>query len=393
MKIAVQKNHLVGQILYRRLVPSIKTASLAPSKYGSSLAISQRSGNVWLINSTAGFVLSSEMVCVGETVLYDTISLTAYDHGTPELSESIDFYIYVTDQNNHAPVIAAPAEVTVEEMSPAGTVVATIDVSDADPCNPNNLFALTAVGEFAEYFRVWNGKLLISDTGLDYEHVGPNVTVTLKALDRGVTPLETTHSIRVVITDKNDEDPAIVVENLTNAFAEDIAMDEMVAYVTVTDPDSTAMLNIDLNCECKKGLQTRLCSPFRLLPNSVTNRNINDFIFVNHVIDFEEESDILCVLQVADQNGGTEQVVSVELAFQISNVNDNIPIFTSPTYRYSVAENVLVGQLIGTVTAVDADVGDEVLYSISDNDYLQVDIISGEVKIKQTFDYERGFHI
>jgi len=41
MKIAVQKNHLVGQIFYRNLVPSKKTASMLISgKSGSKRSIS-----------------------------------------------------------------------------------------------------------------------------------------------------------------------------------------------------------------------------------------------------------------------------------------------------------------------------------------------------------------
>ena len=45
------------------------------------------------------------------------------------------------------------------------------------------------------------------------------------------------------------------------------------------------------------------------------------------------------------------------LYVQLTNVNDETPIFTQNIYSFTVDENVAIGTQVDTVTAIDADVG------------------------------------
>ena len=56
-------------------------------------------------------------------------------------------------------------------------------------------------------------------------------------------------------------------------------------------------------------------------------------------------------------------------------------------YEFNVLENAVIGQLIGTLNAYDLDF-DEILFSISDNQHIQIDSSTGQLTIKSLFDYE-----
>ena len=368
--------------------------TLIPTKYNSVLKIIEKSSNNWVVNSTAGFDLDSYSSCSGELVLYDTILLIASDGGNPVLSTEFDFEIYVTDRNNHTPKIINPNTALLMEMSPVGTFVANVDVTDGDPCNPNNIASLSVVGEYADYFRVLKGELIVANSAIDYERLGANITITLKAADRGVPTLESHATMIILIDDINDEPPTIVNWNLTNSVVENISLGEVVAYFTIADPDLNAILSYDLKCECRKFFTKKDCNKLSIEPVG-ESQSWSLSVVVADVINFEEESEFTCVVQITDEKAELEfgdQTVQKAFVIQVIDVNDNVPIFSNESFLFHVPENVLPGQFIGTVYAVDADFQDQIIYSISVNDHISIEPDSGELKIKQTFDYERGFH-
>ena len=56
-----------------------------------------------------------------------------------------------------------------------------------------------------------------------------------------------------------------------------------------------------------------------------------------------------------------------------------------------MAENVPIGQIIGTIFANDLDVADEIVFEIDGNPHVEIDRNNGNVIIKKTFDFEEGF--
>lgn len=81
------------------------------------------------------------------------------------------------------------------------------------------------------------------------------------------------------------------------------------------------------------------------------------------------------------------------LCFQVTDTNDNPPVFTEPTYSFDVSENSSRGSRVGRVEAHDEDQGVNgmVTYTvISDwaNDVFSLNPQSGVFTLTARLDYE-----
>ena len=68
------------------------------------------------------------------------------------------------------------------------------------------------------------------------------------------------------------------------------------------------------------------------------------------------------------------------MVINILNLNDNSPIFSSPSFQFEVMENVPIGTFIGQITASDDDddLFGEVEYSLSE-ELFTIDKQTGEI--------------
>ncbi len=82
------------------------------------------------------------------------------------------------------------------------------------------------------------------------------------------------------------------------------------------------------------------------------------------------------------------------IKIEILDSNDNIPLFTQPTYLASVSENMSPGTYVTKVTAEDKDISapnNVVIYTINDQDYssrFQIDSHTGNITTRQVLDRE-----
>lgn len=73
-------------------------------------------------------------------------------------------------------------------------------------------------------------------------------------------------------------------------------------------------------------------------------------------IDYESTKQIYVNAFVTDT--GVPQLTSTaEIIVDIINTNDNDPVFTSPEYRFTIAENSPKGAYVGNIDAKDMDDG------------------------------------
>ncbi|KAK9403733.1 protocadherin alpha-8-like [Crotalus adamanteus] len=147
--------------------------------------------------------------------------------------------------------------------------------------------------------------------------------------------------------------------------------------------------------------------------DSGTNGQINCFLFppgvpfklestfknyysltVGAVLDREEVAEYRMVVTVEDQ-GVPPLSSSISLLVPISDINDNAPAFTQPSYTVFVKENNPPGSHIFTVSASDPDVAENALttYWIEEklwplSSYISVHSESGKVYALQSLDYE-----
>ncbi|XP_065131399.1 protocadherin beta-15-like [Paramisgurnus dabryanus] len=132
------------------------------------------------------------------------------------------------------------------------------------------------------------------------------------------------------------------------------------------------------------------------LLNVLTRDNERKYgeLVLNKELDREQQKEVNLILTAVD--GGTPpRSGTVAIHVTVLDANDNAPVFSQAVYKVSLPENSAVDTLVVTVTATDADEGQngEVTYAFShlsekNRQLFFLDVRSGEIKLAGLLDYE-----
>ncbi|XP_039976634.1 protocadherin beta-16-like isoform X11 [Xiphias gladius] len=321
-----------------------------------------------------------------------SLVLTAVDGGEPQMSGTMLIVITVLDANDNAPVFTQSTyKATVTENSPKGTVVATVTASDADQgSNGKITYSITnTLDNVRKVFEVnkENGEvLLIGDT--DFEK-SRHFQINLLASDDG--GLTDSCKLIVDVQDVNDNRPEINIMSKSNVISEDAKLNTVVTMINIEDEDTGE--NGKVQCFISGNV------PFFLKASS------NNFysLVTDSELDRERASEYNITVTCSDE-GVPSLSSSVTLTLQISDVNDNAPVFERSSYEAYIVENNTPGLSVFTVKARDADWNQNarVSYILEDSSvngvpvssYVSVSADSGVIHAVRSFDYEqiKDFH-
>uniref|UniRef100_A0A3B4Z9N4 Cadherin domain-containing protein n=1 Tax=Seriola lalandi dorsalis TaxID=1841481 RepID=A0A3B4Z9N4_SERLL len=321
-----------------------------------------------------------------------SLVLTAVDGGGPQMSGTMQILITVLDANDNAPVFTQPIyKATVAENSPKGTVVTTVSASDADHgSNGRITYSIrNTLDDVRHLFAVneHTGEVRLIGN-IDYEK-SQNYQINLRASDEG--GLTDTCKVIVDIIDVNDNNPLIDVMSKTNVISEDIKSHTVVTIINIQDIDDGE--NGKVKCTINENI------PFLL---KSTESNFYSLV-TDSELDRERASDYNITVTCSDE-GVPSLSSSVTLTLQISDVNDNAPVFERSSYEAYILENNTPGLSIFTVKARDADWNQNarVSYILEDSSvngvpvssYVSVSADSGVIHAVRSFDYEqiKDFH-
>nr|XP_054590088.1 protocadherin beta-16-like [Nothobranchius furzeri] len=321
--------------------------------------------------------------------------LTAVDGGEPQMSGTMQIVITVLDVNDNAPVFTQKTyKATVTENSPKGTVVATVTASDADEgSNSKITYSITnTVHDVRKVFIINdnNGEITL-DGNIDFEK-SQGFQINLLASDEG--GLTDSCKLIVDVQDMNDNSPEIKIMSKSTVISEDVKLNTVVTIISVDDEDSGN--NGKVNCFINENM------PFILTSSS------NNFysLVTESELDRERASEYNITVSCSDE-GVPSLSSSVTLTLQISDVNDNAPVFERSSYEAYIVENNTPGLSIFTVKATDADWNQNarVSYILEDSSvngvpvssYVSVSADSGVIHAVRSFDYEQikdfRFHV
>ncbi|XP_057269702.1 protocadherin gamma-B2-like [Pezoporus wallicus] len=310
--------------------------------------------------------------------------LTAVDGGDPPRSGTAQLCINVTDANDNAPVFAQERyRVSVREDALPGSAVLTVSASDADA--GSNARITYGFGEVSakvlQKFLVdpESGKITLQEA-LDFEDTS-GYTLLVEARDGG--GLLAHCNVEVEVLDMNDNEPEITVLSVSSPVPEDSPAGTVVALLNVKDPDSGE--NGQVWCELLGD------APLSLMASSGESYKV----VTTSALDREQESEHR-VTVVARDRGSPALSSSTVLVLEVSDVNDNAPVFEEAAYSAYVAENNAAGALVLHVSARDADAGSNgrVRYSLEGGSagaapYVSVEAQSGAMYAQRSFDYEQ----
>ncbi|XP_072533494.1 cadherin-23 [Salminus brasiliensis] len=286
-----------------------------------------------------------------------TLVITATDQcSIPQLrlTSSATVLVNVIDVNDVTPqfprAFEGPFEITEGQPGPR---VSTVKASDEDSgLNGKVEYSITAGDPNNEFIvSPVEGELRVRrDVELDRETTAYyNITITAK--DLGTPPRSSTVMVGIQVLDINDNDPVLLNLPMNTSVSEGAPIQTSIARVQARDADSgrNALLTYNITAGNPDG--------------AFYINETSGVVQVNRPLDRERVAEYTLTITVKDnpENPRIARRDSDVLVVTILDVNDNRPIFTSPSYRGEISENSPTGTTVsilnGPVLAVDRDVG------------------------------------
>ncbi|XP_029142559.1 protocadherin beta-16-like, partial [Protobothrops mucrosquamatus] len=320
------------------------------------------------------------------------LTLMAIDGGIPQKTGTMQININVLDINDNFPKFSkSEYKVKIKENILKGTLVTKVDAMDLDlGSNAQILYSFYQVPE-----RINNLFLLNEKNGeitvcgqFDYEKE-KTYSINIKATDGG--GLSEHCKVLIEVEDVNDNPPEVSIISLTSFLKEDSLPDTMVALFSVRDQDSGD--NSKMVCSVEMNL------PFVL---KGTTNNFYQLV-LQSPLDRETVTEYNITITAIDC--GSPRLTSTRLInVQISDVNDNPPLFEKPSFDMQIWENNIPGLYIGSIHAVDLDtkLNAKVTYSVLPGkgdgllpSFISINSETGNLYALRSLDYEqiRGFRV
>ncbi|XP_029959985.1 protocadherin gamma-A2-like isoform X2 [Salarias fasciatus] len=314
-----------------------------------------------------------------------SLILTALDGGSPQLSGTMQITVTVLDANDNAPVCSnSEYKASVVENAPIGTVITTVKATDVDKGNNGKVTYMIPKSTAASFFEIDADSGVLSLAGnVDYEK-RRLYEIDVQVSDQG--GLSDACKVIIDVTDTNDNAPIINVMSRSSTLSENMKPGTVVTMLNIQDSDSND--NGKVKCVLNEDI------PFAI--KSSTNNFFT--VMTESGMDRERSSEYNITVTCSDE-GVPSLSSSVTFTLQISDVNDNAPVFERSSYEAYIVENNTPGLSIFTVKATDADwnqnarvsyiLEDSSINGVPVSSYVSVSADSGAIHAVRSFDFEQ----
>ncbi|NWT14472.1 PCDGE protein, partial [Vireo altiloquus] len=314
--------------------------------------------------------------------------LMAVDGGDPARSGTVQVRINVTDANDNPPVFSKRIyEARVAENLPVGSLVLRMVATDADSGSNGRVsyFFGDVPDDVPLIFAIDSESGEIRTAGpLDFEE-NSQYSFGLEARDGGGL---TDHcEVQIDITDENDNAPEISILSLSSPVPEDAPTGTVVALLKVRDRDSgeNGQVSCELSGEAPLSIVVSSGGSYKVVTASALDR------------EQASEHRVTVLALMAVDGGDPARSGTVQVRINVTDANDNPPVFSKRIYEARVAENLPVGSLVLRMVATDADAGSNgrVSYFFGDvpDDVpliFAIDSESGEIRTAGPLDFEEN---
>ncbi|XP_078506889.1 protocadherin gamma-A6-like [Lissotriton helveticus] len=315
-----------------------------------------------------------------------SLILTATDGGDPVRSGTMRIQINVQDVNDNAPVFNQTAyKISVPENTAKGTVVGSVTAFDIDR------------GTNAEitYFFSKIEQNIVRKFGLDSKTGEISLIENLDFEESELYEFEVRGSdgilssrckVLIQVINVNDNSPEILMSSVLNQVPENSPLGTVIALLEVYDRDSGEHGKV--TCFLPPHL------PFQL------NKSIGSYysLVTSGVLDREFVPEYNITITATDS--GTPPLSETKtINLQITDENDNPPVFNQLSYITFITENTPKGTSIfrARATDVDWDKNGKISYSIIDghiggtplSSYISINSESGVIYALLSFDFEQ----
>lgn len=255
-----------------------------------------------------------------------TIEVKAQDGGSPPLWSTAVVEVQVLNIHDVPPEFTKDVyHCNVSESARKGTRIITVRAVSRESSRDVITYKILK-GPDSRLFRINSKSGIIRVIGkLDYEKT-KSYTLTVMASDTGPSVLTSTTSVKIDITDANDNRPVFSEKNYAAKVEENSIVGTFALQVFATDLDTGS--NGDIRYSIDRG-------------NSEGRFKINQdtgVISVAGLIDREETSVYQLVIRAFDQ-GSSPLMAETVARITVTDVNDNPPSLTRNNLTVSLQEN------------------------------------------------------
>ena len=278
------------------------------------------------------------------------LTLRATDSGglTVDLEVTID----VTDVNE-APSALALSATSIAEDATVGSVVGTLTGSDPDSADTLSFSLVTSGQPF-----VVSGDELLVAAGLDHETHG-SYLLTLRATDAAGLTFD--RAFTIAVADVNEAPSDLLLS--ASAVTENAPVGALVGTFSAVDEDLGDV------------------HTFELLTTNVPFTVAGDELLVSGPLDHESAASYTLWVRVTDAGG---LVHDASFTVDVGDFND--PPSGVRITGTSVPENAPLGAVIGTLSAVDADLGDSHTFAVLGDSAFSVS--GADLQVAAALDFE-----
>ncbi|KAF3837875.1 hypothetical protein F7725_009643 [Dissostichus mawsoni] len=392
--VSLSENAPVGMLVIQLNATDMDEGLNGEIVYSFSNHISNRVKDLFSIDPRTGRIEVRGEVDFEESSLYQ-IFVQAKDLGPNAVAAHCKVLVKVTDLNDNAPEITfSTVTESVSEKAAPGTVIALLSVTDRD-AEENGQIHVEIIGDvpfklktsFRNYFTI------VTDGPLNREQAD-SYSITVVARDKGTPSLATSKSIRVQVSDENDNAPTFTQPIYDVYVTENNVPGAYIHAVTALDPDIglNALISYSiLECDIQ-GMSVK------------TYVSINEetgYLYALRSFDYEQLKDFTFMVQAKDA-GTPELSTNSTVKVIIVDQNDNAPVVLAPLGKNGTAKEPLPrtaepGYLVTRIVAMDADDGENARLSYSiqrgnENGMFRMDWRTGELRTARRVSAKRDPH-
>ncbi|XP_059411097.1 protocadherin gamma-A4-like [Carassius carassius] len=333
--------------------------------------------DTFVINSQGVISLMSDATLDTETRRSYNIEVIAVDQPDDGLISTARVIITVLDINdNHPQFLPLPERIEIQEgvyMPSSPGEVCMISATDSDS-GENGRVAITVYSHIELFSFRADGTLLAMDE-LDRETQSV-YDVLIVAMDSAIPQLNNITTVRVSITDVNDNAPVFSSDSYSRSLlVKDARVGEVLLTVSATDKDAGPNAVISYSFSEDSSMV-------------VLDAETGDIILTSDLSEVTEDIQ-LTLTAVATDHGAPAQSeeAAVLIYFQISSVNESMA-FQRTSYNFIINENEPESSTVGRVKALTGSPLVTVSYNMkSHEDVFSVDG-EGTIKALRALDRE-----
>ena len=333
----------------------------------SEISYSIDSGNDlehFFINTSSGVIYTNVTLDRENISSYEPL-VVATDNGDQPRNGTAVVQITVLNLNDNAPQFAEDTifNHSVSEFTNINEVIYSISATDGD----GDVVIFLSEGGQGVFDVTVGGNITVTDSlDADNEMMALVYIIDVTISDMG--GMTTTETFTITVTDENEHAPMFLFDAYTIFVSESISRGERIGEeITAIDNDITSDLTYSITDS----------STFEVVDGQ--------FLTVAASLDREMEDQYFLTLSVSD--GLYNDTTSVTV--NVTDINDNAPVFDSPSYHFSVPENTV--NFSEFTTASDDDgINSQINYFIFDpvGDVIQINSSTGEVTLSNPLDFE-----